>query len=242
MRMRPKRNRLLRLERVSELFALDVEGNFAGSPVTEVTVAEAVDGESEAYVALKPIAIDVEKSFDRKAPLFLEIGCGKGSFACAYAKRRPDVNYLALEKVDDVILLAMERAQREGATNLRFCKADAENLLELLHGIKVDAMFINFCDPWPKARNAKRRLTSPGFLENYKGILADGAKIFFKTDNRPLFDYSLETFAECGYHLENVCFDLHASPLDATNIRTEYETTFSAKGFKINYLEASLKK
>jgi len=212
MRMRPKKNRDTRLKKVENLFAL-------------------ANGD----------VIDIDASFDKKRPLWLEIGCGKGAFATQMSARNPDVNYLAFEKVIDVMMMAMEKADREGCGNLRFYNCDAENICTLLEGTKLDRIFINFCDPWPKKRNAKRRLTSPLFLERYKTLLADGARIYFKTDNRPLFDYSLETFAECGYTVENVCFDLHASPMNEENIQTEYEKNFSGKGFTINYLEAYIK-
>lgn len=212
MRMRSKKNRDVRLERVKDLFCTVNEDK-----------------------------IDIAASYDEKLPLWVELGCGKGTFACKMSEKHPEVNYLAFEKVIDVLMMAMEKATRDGCGNLKFYSGDAENICTLLDGEKIDALFINFCDPWPKKRNAKRRLTSPLFLEKYKGILADGARIYFKTDNRPLFDYSLETFIECGYTLDNVCFDLHASPLNENNIQTEYEQNFSEKGFSINYLEAYLK-
>lgn len=212
MRMRTKKNREARLKKVEDLFAV-------------------LDGEK----------IDISKSFDKKRPLWLEIGCGKGAFASQMSARNDDVNYLAFEKVIDVMMMAMEKAVRDGCGNLRFYNGDAENILALLEGEKLERIFINFCDPWPKKRNAKRRLTSPLFLEKYKQLLDEGARIYFKTDNRDLFDYSLETFAECGYTLENVCFDLHSSPMNEFNIETEYEKNFSEKGFTINYLEAYIK-
>lgn len=212
MRMRPKKNREARLLKVDNFFAV-------------------CDGEK----------IDVQQSFGEKRPLWLEIGCGKGAFAAAMSSRHPEVNYLALERVIDVMLMAMERAAAEGCGNLRFCSCNAENICTLLEGEKLDRVFINFCDPWPKKRNAKRRLTSPLFLERYKTLLAPGARIYFKTDNRNLFDYSVEQFDSCGYVAENVCYDLHASPLGEDNIMTEYEKNFSEKGFKINYLEAYVK-
>lgn len=212
MRMRTKKNRVARLKKVEDLFVV-------------------CDDEK----------IDVDKSFDKKRPLWLEIGCGKGAFATQMSARYPEVNYLAFEKVIDVMMMAMEKASREGCGNLRFYNGDAEHICTLLEGEKLDRIFINFCDPWPKKRNAKRRLTSPLFLEKYKAVLSSGARIFFKTDNRDLFDYSLETFKECGYTIENVCFDLHSSPMNETNIQTEYEKNFSEKGFTINYLEAYIK-
>lgn len=213
MRMRPKKNRDVRLEKVSYLFAAKNEDK-----------------------------LDLDASFeDRSGDFLLEIGCGKGSFACGMSKKRPDARILALEKVTDVMMMAMEKASREECRNIRFDNIDAMNIDEYLPEHCIDAMYLNFSDPWPKKRNAKRRLTSPIFLEKYKKILKPGARIYFKTDNIGLFEYSLETFPECGYTLENVIFDLHSSPMNEDNIETEYERNFSAKGFKINYLEAFLK-
>ncbi len=212
MRMRAKKNRDERIKKVESLFCQITDDK-----------------------------IDINASYDAERPLWLEIGCGKGAFASQMSARHTEVNYLAFEKVLDVLLMAMEKADREGCGHLRFYNGDAENVCQLLDGNKVSAIFINFCDPWPKKRNAKRRLTSPIFLEKYKQILADDARIYFKTDNKDLFDYSLETFIEAGYTLENVCFDLHNSPLNENNIPTEYEKNFSEKGFCINYLEAFIK-
>ncbi len=213
MRMRPKKNRTARLEKVSGLFAVSEDGK-----------------------------IDLPATFGSENGNFLvEIGCGKGSFACGMSKKRPEANILALEKVTDVMMMAMEKATREECRNIRFDNIDALNIDTYLPEHSVDALYLNFSDPWPKKRNAKRRLTSPVFLEKYKTILKSGARIYFKTDNVGLFDYSLETFTECGYTLENITRDLHSSPLNAENIETEYERNFSAKGFTINYLEAFLK-
>lgn len=212
MRVRTKKNRAPRLQAVEHFFAV-----------------------------CKDEKLDLNASFDEARPLWLELGCGKGAFATQMSARHTEVNYLAFEKVTDVMLMAMEKAERDGCGNLRFYNGDAENVCTLLDGAKVDRLFINFCDPWPKKRNAKRRLTSPRFLESYKAVLNDGARIYFKTDNRDLFDYSIEQFVACGYTLENVCYDLHSSPLNADNIQTEYERNFSGKGFSINYTEAYLK-
>ncbi len=212
MRVRVKKNREPRLEKVSHFFV-------------------ATDGEK----------IDIKNSYSEERPLWIELGCGKGAFATAMSARHPEVNYLAFELVVDVILMAMEKAEKDGCGNLKFYNGDAERINELLGEKRADALFINFCDPWPKARNAKRRLTSPLFLERYKKLLKDGARIYFKTDNRPLFDYSVEQLVACGYTLDNVCYDLHNSPMNEKNIRTEYEENFSGKGFTINYLEAYIK-
>lgn len=213
MRMRPKKNRIARMERVSYLFAeTDSEGR-----------------------------IEPEKTFGNTENIYLEIGCGKGAFITGLAEREKGRNLLALELVRDVVMMAMEKADRLGLTDIRFLNADASLIDEIVPAHSVEKLFLNFSDPWPKKRNAKRRLTSPLYLEKYKKILAGNGKIFFKTDNKPLFDYSLESFVLSGYRLENVCFDLHSDKtLNASNIETEYEKTFSAKGFKINYLEAFL--
>ncbi len=213
MRMRPKKNRDIRLERVSYLYTVK-------------------NGDS----------IDLPASFENEnGRLLVEIGCGKGSFAVGLSKKQPDARIIALEKVPDVMMMAMEKASREECANIRFDNVDAMNIDTYLPSHSVDALYLNFSDPWPKKRNAKRRLTSPIFLEKYKTVLKPGARIYFKTDNIGLFEYSLETFKECGYTLENITNDLHASPLNAENIETEYERNFSAKGFTINYLEAFLK-
>ena len=212
MRMRPKKNRDARLEKVSGLLA-ELDGG---------------------RVKLSP-------AFGEGRELFVELGCGKGAFITGLSERFPDASLLAVEKVTDVAMMAMEKADRAGCANVRFLIADGAAIDMLLPAHSVARLYLNFSDPWPKKRNAKRRLTSPLFLERYKTILAPGGRIFFKTDNRPLFDYSLETFAASGYTLENVCVDLHGSPMAAENIMTEYERNFSAKGFAINYLEAFLK-
>ncbi|NCA68005.1 MAG: tRNA (guanosine(46)-N7)-methyltransferase TrmB, partial [Clostridia bacterium] len=125
--------------------------------------------------------------------------------------------------------------------NLKFLNFDIEKILEILPEKYADALYINFCDPWPRKKNAKRRLTSTLFLERYKKLIKDGAHIYFKTDNLNLFEYSLETFKDSGFTLSNISFDLHGDQiLNESNIETEYEKNFSAKGYKINYLEASL--
>lgn len=212
--MRPKKNRATRLENVKELFALTTE-----------------DGK-----------IDIPASFGEESNISIEIGCGKGRFICGKAVQFPDENFIAFERVTDVNMMAMEKAFASGLTNVRFHNGDAKELCNLLPPHSVNTIYLNFSDPWPKKRNAKRRLTSPLFLEMYKGLLAPDAVIYFKTDNIGLFEYSLETFTECGYTLSNVCYDLHNDAvLSANNIQTEYEEKFSEKGFTINYLEARLK-
>lgn len=209
MRMRPKKNRETRMERVKDLFAIK-----------------------------KGETLDIEKTFG-EGKILLEIGCGKGSFICGLSEKYPKSNLVAVELVPDVLMMAMEKSSAMGCVNVRFMNENAENVDVFIPEGSVSALYLNFSDPWPKNRNAKRRLTSPVFLEKYKKILAEDGKIFFKTDNKGLFDYSLKTFAAAGYTLESVCFDLHAdSVLSVGNIETEYERNFSAKGFLINYLIA----
>ncbi len=178
-------------------------------------------------------------------PLWLEIGCGKGSFICGLAERYPDVNLIAMERVSDVAMLAMEkyaaRLKETGAqSHIRFLIGDAAGLRDVFAEGSVDRLYLNFSDPWPKAGHAKRRLTHRLFLEEYKSILKPGGAVFFKTDNRGLFDFSLEEFAACGFRLENLTYDLHASEYAADNIMTEYEKAFSEKGYPINRVEAWL--
>lgn len=212
MHMRKKKNRDARLERVKEYFA--------------VTNA---DGE-----------VLLEESFPNDGELYLEIGCGKGAFITELSRRAVGKRLLAVELITDALLMAMEKCKAEECQNLKFLNANAEQLGRMLPPHSVKRLFLNFSDPWPKNRDREKRLTSVTFLEKYKPFLASDAVICFKTDNRPLFDFSLQSFPAAGFVLENVCFDLHNSPLNAENIVTEYERKFSERGFTINYLEAHL--
>ncbi len=182
-----------------------------------------------------------QKMSDGKT-LCLEIGCGKGTFAVQSALRNPDKFFIAMEVIPDVIMLAMEKAKAAGVQNLKFICFDAKLLEEIFEVNELDELYLNFSDPWPKARHAKRRLTYVAFLEMYKKILRDGGKIFFKTDNRPLFDFSLEQFPLADIPLSDVTNDLHNSPWEEGNIHTEYEDNFSAKGFTINRLVGTINK
>ena len=181
---------------------------------------------------LPPLAAD--------RPLHLEIGCGKGTFIVTLAKQNPDVFYLAVERVFDVALLTAEKIAAQGIENVKLMVAGAEQLPELLPANSVSRIYLNFSDPWPKAKHAKRRLTHHRYLALYKQFMRPGAEIIFKTDNRPLFDFSLEEFAANGFTVQDVTYDLHRSEWEAGNIHTEYEETFSAKGFAINRAVAVL--
>lgn len=183
-----------------------------------------------------------KETFAPGLEMYLEIGCGKGTFVTTLAERNPDKFYVAVEVVPDVIMLAMEKAKRAALTNIRFVCFDAAEICEVFEDGELDGLYLNFSDPWPKNRHHKRRLTYIDFLEKYKKIIKNGGKIFFKTDNRPLFDFSLTQFMEAKIPLSQVCTDLHTSMWEEGNIHTEYEDNFSAKGFTINRLVGTITK
>ena len=168
--------------------------------------------------------------------LYLELGCGKGRFTVDMAGNLPGVFYVALEKVPDAMIIAMERAAARGTDNLRFINGDAAHLGEMFAGGEVDRIYINFCDPWPKSRDAKFRLTYPAFLRIYSHLLPLGGQIHFKTDNLPLFQWSIEQLEKEGWALSEISNDLHAQGGEI--IMTDYEAKFSAEGIKINRLVA----
>ncbi len=173
-------------------------------------------------------------------PIELEIGCGKGSFILGMAKRNPDTNYVAMERVSDVVLLAAEKIKSENVKNVKFIIGNAMNLKEYFPTSSVRRLYLNFSDPWPKKGHAKRRLTHRGFLDIYKEILTPDGEIIFKTDNIGLFEFSLPEFEASGFKLRDITYDLHNSEYNEDNIVTEYEKNFSEKGFKINRVVAYL--
>ena len=209
-----------------------------------------------------------------QAPLRVEIGCGKGDFVRQLSVKENEYNYLAIEKISDVAIVAAEKYaisrglgnkapnggwiksdgnetpygegkvdfSLEERGNVRFLVGDAKQLLESMPDASVESLYINFCDPWGKKGYAKRRLTHIDFLNMYSRILIPGGKLCFKTDNRDLFDFSVEQIGESSFEIKDITYDLHASEFNADNLRTEYEENFSAKGFKINYLKAVNKK
>ncbi len=178
-----------------------------------------------------------EKPYNEK-DIMIEIGCGKGGFMSELAKTYPDTRFVAIEKMSDVMLLAVEKIKRAELKNVKLLCADAERLSEYFGDGSVSRIYLNFSDPWPRPKHAKRRLTAPKYLEIYKKLLAPGGAIFFKTDNRILFDYSLETMRAAGFRFEKLTYDLHNSEYENDNIHTEYENNFSSKGFAINRVEA----
>ena len=168
--------------------------------------------------------------------LYVELGCGKGRFTVGLASQLRDTLLLAVEKVPDAMVIAMERAKEQGLENVRFLDLDAARLPELFAPGEIDRLYINFCDPWPKSRDAKLRLTAPGFLRLYADALTMGGQIQFKTDNTALFDWSLERFREEGWALSEVTHDLHGAGI--VGVMTDYEARFTAEGMKINRLVA----
>ena len=177
---------------------------------------------------VQPIKKDLSKE------LYVELGTGKGDFIKQAAERNPQINFIGLEVEATVVLAAARKIREKSLSNVRLIVFDVSNIAGIFSEHEVDRLYINFCDPWPKKRHAKRRLTNIKFLELYKKILKVGGEIFFKTDNRALFDFSLEQFNLAGLEVFNVTNDLHADePPD--NIRTEYESKFSAAGVPINF-------
>ncbi|MBQ8147093.1 MAG: tRNA (guanosine(46)-N7)-methyltransferase TrmB [Clostridia bacterium] len=213
---------------------------------------------------------DRDDIYDSIAPLRIEIGCGKGDFIKGKSVKEPDYCYLAIEKILDVCVLAVENyaksrnmgdlasnggwQTRDGVVhplgsesihfeneelgNVRFAVGDAKDLIRYLPDNSVDSIYINFCDPWSKKGHTKRRLTYIEFLKMYSRVLKPNGRLYFKTDNRPLFDFSLEEIEKSPFTLEYHTFDLHNSEMNSENIETEYERNFSAKGFSINMLIA----
>ncbi len=181
--------------------------------------------------------IDYEEIFGNDNPVRMEIGCGRGQFAMEIAKRHPDVNFIAVEKVLNVIVLACEKAKKEGLTNIKFICGSAEYLPKFIPEKSIELLYLNFSCPYPKARYARHRLTHRFFLDIYRRLLKDGAEIHQKTDNMHFFEFSVAEFSQSGYKLKNVSLDLHNSDFEG-NIVTEYEKRFSDLGQPIYRLEA----
>ncbi len=220
MRMRRKKNLEERLAAVSDyLFISDFEDrNFNTAK------------DKKEY-------IDFEDWFGTNKPLYLEIGCGKGKFACEYAVQNPDINLIAVEKSGNVIVEACEKAKEIGISNLKFIKCGAEYLEKYIKPKSIERIFLNFSCPFPKAAYATHRLTHLRFLEIYKRIMKQSAEIHQKTDNMHFFEFSLEQLSLGGFALKNISLDLHNSDFEG-NIETEYEHRFVSLGQPIYRLEA----
>ena len=175
--------------------------------------------------------------FRNDNPIHLEIGCGKGDFIVGMAKLYPNINFVAVEKVEDVLVMAMEKTAAAELDNVFFIDMDAEKIEDCFALGEVKRIYLNFSDPWKKNKQAKRRLTHKNFLDRYKKVLLPGDYIWFKTDNKKLFEFSLNSMAAENYKLENITFNLHESGFEG-NVMTEYEKRFSEEGFPIYRVEA----
>ena len=180
--------------------------------------------------------------FGNDRPVYIEIGMGKGRFIMNMAKAHPEINFIGIERYSSVLLRAVEKFDTDEfneLTNVRFICMDAREIGDVFAPGEVERIYLNFSDPWPKARHARRRLTSTEFLARYEQVLKEGGLLEFKTDNTGLFDFSLEQISEAGWTLQAHTYDLHHNEeMNRGNIMTEYEEKFSAKGNPINKLIA----
>ena len=171
--------------------------------------------------------------------LWVEVGCGKGKFTAETAQANPDVLLIAVERCREAMVVAMEKAQAMGLKNVFYIDMDVANIEEIFDGFEIDRLFINFPDPWPRKKNAKRRLTHRGFLDKYCRVIKEGGEIHYKTDNAPLFEFSVEEFQACGLEVNNLTRDLHANGI--VGIMTGYEEKFHGLGTPINRCEVVCK-
>lgn len=172
-----------------------------------------------------------QESFSKNQPLHIEIGMGKGKFIHELAKRNPQINYIGIERYSSVLLRAIQKMEEEPLENLKFMCIDAKEITDVFEKEEVDKIYLNFSDPWPKDRHAKRRLPSKEFLARYDSILKKDGRLEFKTDNKGLFDFALEELPIANWKAEAVSYDLHNDEkMCQGNIMTEYEEKFSAKG------------
>lgn len=178
------------------------------------------------------------QKFQNENPIHIEIGMGKGKFIMELAQRNPSINYIGIEKFSSVLVRALEKQEELDMDNLYFIRMDAEYINDVFDMNEVDRIYLNFSDPWPKDRHAKRRLTSKEFFKRYHMFLKKGGWVEFKTDNRSLFDFSLEEAKFAHWELKDVTFDLHHSEYVEGNIMTEYEEKFSKAGHPIHKLIA----
>ena len=171
--------------------------------------------------------------------LWVEVGCGKGKFTAETAEANPDVLLIAVERCREAMVVAMEKAQAMGLKNVFYIDMDVANIEEIFAGNEIDRLFINFPDPWPRKKNAKRRLTHRDFLDKYCRVIKEGGEIHYKTDNAPLFEFSVEEFQACGLQINNLTRDLHANGI--VGIMTGYEEKFHGLGTPINRCEVVCK-
>lgn len=177
--------------------------------------------------------------FGNNNPIHVEIGCGKGRFINTLAAQHPDINFIAVELKAEVVLRAVQRTEYREIPNLAFVQYNAAMLTDLFADHEITRLYLNFSDPWPKTRHAKRRLTYSSFLQTYRQVLKPDGEIHLKTDNEKLFEFSLNQMAAERFQLRNITFDLHQSKLAQDNVMTEYEERFSSRGQRIYRVEAA---
>lgn len=197
-----------------------------------ITGCREMIGESE-FVVHEPETMKGKwgEAFGNDHPVYVEIGMGKGRFLMDMARLYPKINFIGIEKYSSVLLRAVQKLEEEELPNVRLIRMDAEDLENVFAQGELDRIYLNFSDPWPKDRHAKRRLESRQFLARYDQILKKDGTIEFKTDNRALFDFALEEVEAAGWTLNEKTFDLHADArLNEGNVMTEYEERFSAQG------------
>lgn len=189
--------------------------------------------ESSSYLILNPEQYkgNYKKIFNNNNPIYIEIGMGKGDFIINNALKYPDINFIGIEKFDSVIVRAIQKLDDKVIPNLKLIRFDAMEI-EQIFDKEIDLLYLNFSDPWPKERHAKRRLTSPIFLEKYDNIFKNNKKIIMKTDNRKLFEYSIVSLTNNGYYINDISLDLYKDDIK-DNIPTEYEKRFNELGYPI---------
>ncbi|MEL7656730.1 MAG: tRNA (guanosine(46)-N7)-methyltransferase TrmB [Bacillota bacterium] len=181
-----------------------------------------------------------QQAFENGNDIFAEFGCGKGKFIMTLAEQNPERNYIAIEGRGSIILRALEKATREGLENIVFVKEYIKDVNEYFQEEELSGIYLNFSDPWPKDRHAKRRLTHSRYLDGYRNVLKKDQCIEFKTDNNDLFAFAQNEFESCGMKILESTEDLHSTELAAKNVTTEYEDKFHAEGKKINYCKVQV--
>ena len=195
-------------------------------------VAEALKGFSDIVVQNpgEGLAGNWQDMFGNALPLHVELGTGKGRFITGMAEQqRGLINFIGIEAKEEIVYSAAQKLRELELSNVQLLVFDVNDILTIFSPGETERLYINFCDPWPKNRHAKRRLTHIDFLKKYRTLLKPGGQLWFKTDNRPLFEFSLEQFSEFGLEINGITYDLRKSGFDG-NVMTEYETKFSALG------------
>lgn len=202
---------------------------------------------AEDYLKKEPNIVDIDGShagrisewFDNDQPIYIEVGSGRGQFITTLAAKHPEINFISMEREKSVMIKVLDKVIEQGLTNIKLICNDAIELNDYFKDGEVSRLYLNFSDPWPKKRHTKRRLTYQTYLALYKQVLKDDGEIHFKTDNRGLFAYSLESMSQFGMYFTKINLNLHEED-DEENIETEYERKFSDKGSRIYRMEAKL--